>query len=70
MLQMRSVKTNFQFFQEDKILTVKLSEDNFSDSGNSSDMQSVNEATRDNNSWQVQVHSEVSRETNKTRGVS
>lgn len=39
-------------------------------SGNDSEMKSVNEATRDNNSWQVQVHGEVSRETNKIRVVS
>lgn len=57
-----------KFFQEDKILRSKFSEN--TSSGKYSDMKSVNETIRDNNSWQTQICDEVSRETNTIRSVA
>lgn len=50
-------------------MKVKLCKNNFSGSNNS-DGKSVNEGTRDNNSWQVHVQSEVQRETNQSKSVT
>lgn len=57
-----------KIFQEEKILRLKFSEN--SGSGKYSDMKSVNEIIRDNNSWQAKICGEVSRETNTIRSVA